>query len=79
MNFISITGTRTIFTGRYTYWAYIEIQTPNSSDLALWEFVPVGNFRLVNVQYEKVVDAGDFVNRRDISLQGAVFPSLPNM
>lgn len=56
----------------------LKFKTPNSSDLALWEFVPVGNFRLVNVQYEKVVDAGDFVNRRDISLQGAVFPSLPN-
>ena len=58
--------------------ATLKNKSSASSDLALWEIVPVGEFRLVDVQYEKVVNAGDFINQRDISLQGAVFPSLPN-
>lgn len=51
----------------------------DNGDLAKWEIVPVGEFRLVDIQYEKSVDAGDFIIRKDITLNGAVFPAMPEV
>lgn len=57
----------------------LRFKSNKSTDFAKWEIVPVGEFRLVDIQYEKSVDAGDFINRKDITLNGAVFPAMPEV
>lgn len=48
-----------------------------STDLAQWKFVPVGEFRLVDMEYVKSEVDGDIVNRKDQFLMGAIFPAEP--
>lgn len=47
------------------------------TDLAQWKFVPVGEFRLVDMEYVKSEVDGDIVNRKDQFLMGAIFPAEP--
>lgn len=55
----------------------LKFKTPHSTDLALWRMVPVGEFRLIDVEYVKSEFDGDFINRRDQFIMGAIFPGEP--
>lgn len=57
--------------------AKLAFKPTKSNDLALWEIVPVGEFRLIDVEYEKSVAAGDFINQKDQYVKGAVMPARP--
>lgn len=45
--------------------------------LAQWRLVPVGEFRLVDMEYVKSEINGDLINRRDQFIKGAVFSGEP--
>lgn len=55
----------------------LKYKSINSTDLALWRVVPVGEFRLVDMEYLKSEIDGDFINRRDQFIMGAMFPGEP--
>lgn len=55
----------------------LKYRTTNSSAISRWKVVPVGEYRLVDVQYEKSVEAGDFINQKDQFVKGAVIPVRP--
>lgn len=51
----------------------LKYRTSNSSAISRWKVVPVGEFRIVNMEY--VETAGDFINRKDQSIDGAIVPN----
>lgn len=55
----------------------LKYKSINSTDLALWRVVPVGEFRLVDMEYLKSEIDGDFINRRDQFIMGTMFPGEP--
>ena len=55
----------------------LKYRTTNSSAISRWKVVPVGEYRLVDVQYEKSVEAGDFINQKDQFVKGAIIPVRP--
>lgn len=67
----------------YDFVGYLQAKDENSSDLkyrasnssaiSRWKIVPVGEFRIVNMEY--VETAGDFINRKDQSIDGAIVPN----
>lgn len=67
----------------YDFVGYLQAKDENSSDLkyrpdnssaiSRWKIVPVGEYRIVNMEY--VETAGDFINRKDQSIDGAIVPN----
>ena len=67
----------------YYFLGYLQAKDENSSDLkyrpdnssaiSRWKIVPVGEYRIVNMEY--VETAGDFINRKDQSIDGAIVPN----
>lgn len=55
----------------------LKYRTTNFSAISRWKIVPVGEYRLVDVQYEKSVEAGDFINQKDQFIKGAIIPVRP--
>jgi len=55
----------------------LKYRTSNSSPISRWRVVPVGEYRLIDVQYEKSVEAGDFINQKDQFVKGAIIPARP--
>ena len=49
-----------------------------SSDIAYWQVVPVGEFNIVKMEYEKSVTYNDFIEQQDVYVEGAVFGDLPS-
>lgn len=68
----------------YDFVGYLQAKDENSSDLkyrpdnssaiSRWKIVPVGEYRIVNMEY--VETAGDFINRKDQSIDGAIVPNI---
>ncbi|RGS32896.1 hypothetical protein DWX97_23150 [Bacteroides cellulosilyticus] len=52
----------------------LKYRTSNSSAISRWKVVPVGEYRIVNMEY--VETAGDFINRKDQSIDGAIVPNI---
>ena len=52
----------------------LKYRTSNSSEISRWKVVPVGEYRIVNMEY--VETAGDFINRKDQSIDGAIVPNI---
>lgn len=50
----------------------------SSSDIAYWQVVPVGEFNIVKMEYEKSVTYNDFIEQQDVYVEGAVFGDLPS-
>lgn len=48
-----------------------------SSNLALWEIVPVGRFNIIKMEYEKSATYNDYINQEDMFLDGATIGDLP--
>lgn len=67
----------------YDFVGYLQAKDENSSDLkyrpdnssaiSRWKIVPVGEYRIVNMEY--VETTGDFINRKDQSIDGAIVPN----
>lgn len=55
----------------------LKFRDSNSSAISRWRIVPVGEYRLVDVQYEKSVEAGDFINQKDQFVRGTIIPARP--
>lgn len=52
----------------------LKYRTSNSSAISRWKVVPVGEYRIVNMEYVETV--GDFINRKDQSIDGAIVPNI---
>ena len=69
--------------GSYEDAGYLQAKDENSSDLkyrktnssaiSRWKVVPVGEYRIVNMEY--VETSGDFIDRKDQSIDGAIVPN----
>lgn len=55
---------------------YLEATYPNES--AQWTIVPVGDYKVVDVQYEKVASAGDYIIPEAVYCGGTVVNDSPN-
>lgn len=51
----------------------LKFKANNSSLLAQWELVPVGEYKIVSIDYEET--SGDFINRKDQKIDGAIIPN----
>lgn len=82
----NIEGVLPVFRGSgvsYESAGYLQAKDENSSDLKYrwdkssaitrWRVVPVGEYRIVNMEYVEMFD--DFINRKDQSLDGAIVPN----
>lgn len=73
--------------GSYEDAGYLQAKDENSSDLkyrktnssaiSRWKVIPVGEYRIVDILYEKSVEAGDFINQKDQFIKGAIIPARP--
>lgn len=48
-----------------------------SSDIAQWRVVPVGQFKIIKMEYEKSTTYNDFIKQQDVYLDGAVIGDTP--
>lgn len=55
----------------------LKYRPSNSSAISRWNVVPVGEYRLVDVRYEKSIEAGDFISQKDQFIKGAIIPVRP--
>jgi len=51
----------------------LKYRPDNSSAISRWKVVPVGEYRIVNMEY--VETSGDFIDRKDQSIDGAIVPN----
>ena len=53
-------------------------KSSGSSDIALWQVAPVGEYNIVKMEYESSVAYNDYIEQQNIYVTGAVFGDLPN-
>lgn len=73
--------------GGKSYGGYLQAKDGTSSELkyksdanstvAQWQVVPVGEFDIVKMEYEKSATYNDFIEQQDIYVDGAAFGDLP--
>lgn len=52
----------------------VKYRSDGSSTTARWQIVPVGNFKIIKMDYEQSVTGGDFIERKDQFVQGTIIP-----
>lgn len=63
----------TILQAKDEYSSDLKYRMFSASPLTRWRIVPVGDYRIVNMEY--VETSSDFINRKDQSIDGAIIPN----